>query len=51
MLLNSAAALLVAGKAPDLSGAVALGRDAIDSGRARTVLDRLIAITNSGGSA
>lgn len=51
VLLNSAAALLVAGKAPDLSGAVALGRDAIDSGRARTVLDRLIAITNSGGSA
>jgi anthranilate phosphoribosyltransferase len=51
VLLNSAAALLVAGKAGSLREAVHQARDAIDGGGARTVLDRLIAMTNSGGSA
>jgi anthranilate phosphoribosyltransferase len=51
VLLNSAAALLVAGKANDIRQAVDLARTAIDSGGARNVLDRLIAMTNSGGSA
>jgi anthranilate phosphoribosyltransferase len=51
VLLNSAAALLVAGKADDIRQAVDLARAAIDSGGARTVLDKLIAMTNSGGSA
>jgi anthranilate phosphoribosyltransferase len=47
VLLNSAAALVVAGKAGDLRAGVVLARTAIDEGRARTVLDRLIAMTNS----
>ncbi len=50
VLLNSAAALVVAGKAGDLRAGVVLARAAIDEGRARTVLDRLIAMTNSENS-
>ena len=46
VLLNSAAALLVAGRADDLRAGVALAADAIDSGRARQVLDELVRITN-----
>jgi anthranilate phosphoribosyltransferase len=51
VLLNSAAALLVADKAGDIREAVDMARTAIDNGSARTVLDKLIAMTNSGGSA
>ena len=38
VLLNAAAALVVAGKAPDLKAGVALAADAIDGGRARVLL-------------
>jgi len=46
VLLNSAAALLVAGKAADLKAGVALATAAIDSGKAKATLGQLIAITN-----
>ena len=46
VLLNSAAALLVAGRAADLRTGIGLAKAAIDSGRARRVLDRLVARTN-----
>lgn len=47
VLLNSAAALIVAGKAAGLREGVALAARAIDDGSARAVLDRLVDITNS----
>ena len=47
-LYNSAGALVVAGKARTLQDGVGLAAAAIDGGAARTTLDRLIAITNSG---
>jgi anthranilate phosphoribosyltransferase len=46
VLLNSAAALVVAEKAADLKEGVMLAAEAIDSGKARIVLRRLIAMTN-----
>ncbi|MBI5164976.1 MAG: anthranilate phosphoribosyltransferase [Magnetospirillum sp.] len=46
VVLNAAAALVVAGRAGDLAAAVPLAAAAIDDGRARTVLDRMVAITN-----
>jgi anthranilate phosphoribosyltransferase len=46
VLLNSAAALVIAGKATDLTSGVALASAAIDSGKAKSVLADLIAITN-----
>ena len=46
VLLNSAAALLVAGKAADLKAGVALAATAVDSGKAKATLAQLIAITN-----
>jgi anthranilate phosphoribosyltransferase len=46
VLLNSAAALIVAGRARDLRQGVDQAADAIDQGKARRVLDKLIAITN-----
>ncbi len=48
VLYNSAAALIVAGKAGTLKDGVALAAAAIDEGKARATLDRLVAITNSG---
>jgi anthranilate phosphoribosyltransferase len=47
VLLNSAAALHVAGKAGDLRQGIALAAAAIDSGAARRTLDKMIAITNA----
>lgn len=47
VLYNTAAALVVADKAPDLKAGVALAADSIDSGRARAKLDALIAVSNS----
>ena len=44
--LNAAAALVVAGKATDLKGGVALAHKSIDSGAAEGSLDRLIAVSN-----
>ncbi|WP_448187409.1 anthranilate phosphoribosyltransferase [Azospirillum sp. sgz301742] len=46
VLLNAAAALIVGGKVDDLKSGVNLARQAIDSGGARTVLQRLVSITN-----
>ncbi len=50
VLLNAAAALVVAGKAQDLAGGAALAGAAIDGGAARQVLERLVAITNRTGA-
>lgn len=47
VLLNSAAALLVAGKANDLKSGVELARSSIDSGAARARLDALAHITTA----
>ena len=46
VLFNSAAALIIAGKARDLREGVARAAASIDEGKARNALDRLIAITN-----
>jgi anthranilate phosphoribosyltransferase len=48
VLLNSAAALMVADRAEDLRAGIAMAARAIDSGAARHVLDRLVAMTNEG---
>ena len=45
VLLNSAAALIVAGTAGDLQAGATLAAESIDSGKARTALDAMIAIT------
>jgi len=47
VLLNAAAALMIADKAVDLPAGVALARTAIDSGKAMAALSKLIAITNT----
>jgi anthranilate phosphoribosyltransferase len=46
VLLNAAAALIVAGKVADLRAGVELGAAAIAAGKARRALERLVAITN-----
>ena len=46
VLLNSGAALLVAGKAADLRTGVGMAADALDSAKARKVLDSLVRVTN-----
>jgi anthranilate phosphoribosyltransferase len=46
VVLNAAAALVIAGKAPDLGSGARLAEEAIDTRRARQALDKLIAITN-----
>ncbi|WP_019013052.1 anthranilate phosphoribosyltransferase [Elioraea tepidiphila] len=51
VLLNAAAALIIAGRAGDLKEGVALAAKSIDSGAARAALDALIAITRSEGRA
>ncbi|MGQ9682804.1 MAG: anthranilate phosphoribosyltransferase, partial [Anaerolineae bacterium] len=43
VLLNAAAALSAAGRVPDLRTGLAVAADAVDSGRARSVLEHLIA--------
>ncbi len=48
VLLNSAASLVVAGRAADLPAGIAMAAQALDSGAARDVLDRLVAMTNAG---
>ncbi|MEM8784776.1 MAG: anthranilate phosphoribosyltransferase [Pseudomonadota bacterium] len=45
VVLNAAGALVVAGKAQDLKSAAALASEAIDSGKALALLDRLAAFT------
>ena len=48
VLLNAAAALVIAEKAKNLKQGVALAADAIDTGGARTRLRKLVEITNAG---
>ncbi len=50
VLLNSAAALVVAGRVEDLRAGVAIAARSLDSGAARQVLERLVAMTNEGTS-
>ena len=50
VLLNAAAALIVAGKAKDLKEGVAIGAKSIASGTAKKSLEKLIAITNAPGA-
>ena len=47
VLLNAAAALVVAGLADDLATGLALGAAAIDDGRAARALERLVAVSGS----
>jgi anthranilate phosphoribosyltransferase len=46
-MFNAAAALMVAGKAKDFAGGMALARTSLDSGEAEGRLDRLIAVSNA----
>jgi anthranilate phosphoribosyltransferase len=46
VLLNTAAALIVAGKATSLEDGVARAAAAIDSGAAGLALDKLVAVTH-----
>jgi anthranilate phosphoribosyltransferase len=46
VLLNSAAGLIVAGKAADLKEGVALAAKAIDEGRAKKALEKLVEVTS-----
>jgi len=46
VVLNAAAALAVADKAPDIASAIPAAQDSIDSGRAAKALDKLIAVSN-----
>ncbi|MCG6857355.1 MAG: anthranilate phosphoribosyltransferase [Salaquimonas sp.] len=48
VLMNAAAALVVADKAKDLAQGVRLASDAIDSGAAKAVLEKLVAVSNQG---
>lgn len=46
-VLNAAAAVVVAGLAPDLESGIAAAREAVSSGRARIALERLVEVSNS----
>jgi len=46
-MLNAAGALVVAGKARELAEGVAMAGDALASGAAKRVLDRLVAVSNA----
>jgi anthranilate phosphoribosyltransferase len=48
VLLNTAAALLVAGRAPSIREGLRTAADAIDSGRARAALDALVTASRAG---
>jgi anthranilate phosphoribosyltransferase len=50
VLLNTAGALIVAGKAATLKDGVALAAETIDSGKARAKLDGLVEVTNRQGA-
>jgi anthranilate phosphoribosyltransferase len=45
VLLNAAAALVVAGRVPDLAGGISVGAESIDSGAAAAALARLIEVS------
>ncbi|KKB09561.1 anthranilate phosphoribosyltransferase [Devosia chinhatensis] len=46
VLMNSAAALFVADKVPDLAQGITMAAEAIDSGKAKSTLARLVAVSN-----
>ena len=50
VLLNAGAALFVAGRADSVRNGIVLATDAIDSGRARAVLSRLVAVSQEAES-
>ena len=50
VLLNGAGALVVAGKTQDLKDAAAQAAGSIDSGKAKAVLEAIVAITNRNGA-
>lgn len=47
VLMNAGAGLVVAGRVRELSDGIAKAREAIDSGRAMQVLDRLVEVSNA----
>jgi len=47
-VFNAAAALVVAGKAKGLKDGSALAKEALDSGRARATLAKLVDVSNRG---
>ena len=47
VLLNSAAAIVVGGRAEDITAGLEVARESIDSGKARRALDRLVEVSNS----
>jgi anthranilate phosphoribosyltransferase len=51
VLLNAAAAIYAGGLAPDLAAGLERAAEAIDSGAAATVLERLVAETTRLGAA
>ncbi|MEX0629011.1 MAG: anthranilate phosphoribosyltransferase [Cucumibacter sp.] len=48
VLFNAAAALIIAGKARDLKGGVTLAAEAIDSGKSKATLERLVRASQAG---
>lgn len=50
VLMNAAAALVIAGKATNMAAGICLGIHLVDSGAALNTLDKLIEISNAGGT-
>ena len=50
VLLNAGASLLIAGRAASIREGIAMAADAVDSGRAAAVLEKLIACSRAGGA-
>ena len=50
VLLNAAGALVVVGEAGDLEEGLSLAAQSLDSGRARSCLDRLVELSNEEGA-
>ena len=48
VLLNTGAALVVAGRAADIAEGAQLAADSIDSGQAEAVLEKLVEVSNAG---
>ncbi len=47
VLLNAAAAIVVGGRAEDITAGLEVAQESIDSGKARQALDRLVEVSNS----
>ena len=47
VLLNAAAAIVVGGRAENITAGLEVARESIDSGKARQALDRLVEVSNS----